>query len=199
MRRILFLKQTIQGNQFRWYFLKNKIFFQDFFLKVWNKVKILNIFKKKITLIADAFPKLGTPKNAFSSMPQKSLFRGIFEKQDGERVQTLCKFERQHTYHIYWSLWGPLSCKKSLLVIRKIVKHFVNTVIADDNYSLVNRDNSTQPIQIQLSQKEDLFSWFFSAFLKFSLNFEHFQQKDDPHSRCFLKITNSKKRGFINL
>ena len=199
MRSILFLKQTIQGSQFRWYFLKNKNFFQDFFLNVWNKVKILNIFKKKMALIADAFPKLRTPKNAFSSMSQKSRFRGTFEKQDGERVQTLSKFERQHTYHIYWSLWGPLSCKKSLLVIRKTVKHFVNTVTADDKYSLVNRDNLTQPIQIQLSQKENLFSWFFSAFLKSSLNFEHFQQKDDPHSRCFSKITDSKKRGFINL
>ena len=47
MRSILFLKQTIQGSQFKWYFLKNKNFFQDFFLNVWNKVKILNIFKKK--------------------------------------------------------------------------------------------------------------------------------------------------------
>ena len=36
-----------------------------------------------------------------------------------------------------------------------------------------------QPIQMQLSRKQKRFSEFFAAFLKSSLNFEHFQQKDD--------------------
>ena len=31
-------------------------------------------------------------------------------------------------------------------------------------------------------RKEKTFSQFFSAFLKSSLNFEHFQKKDDSHS-----------------
>ena len=39
-----------------------------------------------------------------------------------------------------------------------------------------------QPIQMQLSQKEKTFSKFLSAFLKASLNFEHFQKKGDSHS-----------------
>ena len=34
---------------------------------------------------------------------------------------------------------------------------------------------------MQLSGKQKTFSEFFSAFLKSSLNFEHFQQKEDPH------------------
>ena len=34
-----------------------------------------------------------------------------------------------------------------------------------------------QPIKILVSQKEKTFSQFFSAFLKFSLNSEHFQKK----------------------
>ena len=38
------------------------------------------------------------------------------------------------------------------------------------------------PIQILLSQKQKTFSEFFSTFLKYTLNFEHFQQKYDPHS-----------------
>ena len=59
---------------------------------------------------------------------------------------------------------------------------FVNTLTADDKYSLLNRDNLRQPIWTTLSQKQKAFSEFFLAFSKSTLNFEHCQQKDDPHS-----------------
>ena len=59
---------------------------------------------------------------------------------------------------------------------------FVNTLTADDKYSLLNRDNLRQPIRKTLSQKHKAFSQFFLAFSKSTLNFEHCQQKDDPHS-----------------
>ena len=53
---------------------------------------------------------------------------------------------------------------------------------ADDKYCLLNRDNLTQPIPTQLSQKQKAFSEFFLPFSKFTLNSEHFQTKDDLHS-----------------
>ena len=53
---------------------------------------------------------------------------------------------------------------------------------ADDKYSLLNRDNLTQPIPTRLSQKQNTFLIFFLAFSKSTLNFEHFQKKDDAHS-----------------
>ena len=59
---------------------------------------------------------------------------------------------------------------------------FVNTLTADDQYSLLNRDNLTQPIGTQLFQKQKDFSQFFLAILKSTLNFEHLQKKDDLHS-----------------
>ena len=59
---------------------------------------------------------------------------------------------------------------------------FVNTLTADDKYSLLNRDNLTQPIRTELSQKETAFSQFLLAVSKSTLNFEHFEKKDDPHS-----------------
>ena len=72
---------------------------------------------------------------------------------------------------------------------------FVNTLTADDQYSLLNRDNLTQPIPTKLFQKQKAFSGFFLAFLKSTLNFEHLQKKDDLHS-CFIsEITHSQKRG----
>ena len=59
---------------------------------------------------------------------------------------------------------------------------FVNTLTADDKYSLLNRDNLRQPIRTTLSKKQKAFSRFFLAFSKSTLNFEHFQKKDDPQS-----------------
>ena len=52
----------------------------------------------------------------------------------------------------------------------------------DDKYSLLNRDNLTQPIPTQLSQKQNSFSEFFLPFSKSRLTSEDFQTKDDPHS-----------------
>ena len=107
-------------------------------------------------------------------MSKNTCVIGPFEKQHGKWVQTLLKSELQQLHHIYWSVRRQLSCKRSLLVICKILRLFVNTLTADGNYSLLYRHNLTQPIHMQLSQKQTNFSEFFSAFLKSSLNFEHF-------------------------
>ena len=58
----------------------------------------------------------------------------------------------------------------------------VNTLTADDKYSLLNRDNLTQQNRTQLSQKQKAFSQFFLAFSKYTLNFEDFEKRVDPHS-----------------
>ena len=58
---------------------------------------------------------------------------------------------------------------------------FVNTLTADDKYFLLNRDNLTTPIRMQLSQKQKGFSQFFLAFSKSTLDFEDFEKRDDPH------------------
>ena len=80
-----------------------------------------------------------------------------------------------------------------MLVLCKILGLLVNTLTDDKKYSLLYRENLTQPIQILLSQKRKTFSIFFSAFLKSTLNFQHFQKKDHPHSRSISKITVSEK------
>ena len=59
---------------------------------------------------------------------------------------------------------------------------YVNTLTTDDKYSLLNRDNLRQPIRTTFSQKYKAFSHFFLDFSKSTLNFEHLQKKDDPHS-----------------
>ena len=76
-----------------------------------------------------------------------------------------------------------------MLVLCKFLTLLVKTLTDDEKYSLLYRENLTQPIQILLSQKPKTFSPFFSAFLKSTLNFEHFQKKDDPHSLIISQIT----------
>ena len=148
-----------------------------------------------MTLIAQIFPKLRTPKNMVRSISKKFRFKGSFGKQHGKLSQTLLKFEQQHIYHIYWSLWRQLTCKRSLLVIRKILNLFPNTLSANGKYFPLNGENLTQPIQMQLSQKPKTFPQFVAAFLKTSLNFEHFQRKNDSHSWAISEITDYKKNG----
>ena len=131
-----------------------------------------------MTLIAEVFPKLRSPKNKVRSMSIKSRFKGSFKKQHRKCAQTLLKCEGQHLYNIYWSLLRQLSYKKSLLVICKISRQFINTPSVDGKYSLFKRDNLTQPIQMQVSRKQKNVSQFFSAFLKSNLTFEHFQKKN---------------------
>ena len=64
-----------------------------------------------------------------------------------------------------------------MLVLCKILRLFVNTLTENHKYSLLYRDNLTQPIQALLSQKQKTRSRFFCAFLTSSLNFEHSQKK----------------------
>ena len=123
-------------------------------------------------------------------MFKKFHFRGPFDKQHGKRVEALLKFASQHCYHIHRSLLRQFSWKNSLFLTCKILGLLVNTLAAHEKY-LTHRDNLTIPIEMQLSQKQKLFSKLFAAFLKSSLNFEHFEKKDHPHSICISENTGS--------
>ena len=59
----------------------------------------------------------------------------------------------------------------------KILRTFFNILTANDKYYVLNRDILKQSIHMQISKKEKTFSEFISEFLKWRLNFEHFQTK----------------------
>ena len=83
----------------------------------------------------------------------------------------------------------------SLLVICEILGHFVNTLTADDKYSLCNTELLLQPIQMQLSKKEKIFRIFCSISGMY-INFLTFKKKkDDPHSLYLSEISESERRG----
>ena len=67
--------------------------------------------------------------------------------------------------------------EKCLLVLHKILIVFVNTLTADDKNYLLNRDNLTQPIQMQLYQKQKTFSEFFSYISKIYIKLKTFAKK----------------------
>ena len=66
---------------------------------------------------------------------------------------------------------------------------------AIDKCSLPDRDNLTQIIHKELSQKLKTFSQFFRAFSKSGLNIEDFEKKDDPHSLFISEATACENRG----
>ena len=101
-------------------------------------------------------------------MSKKSLFRGPFNKSYGKSAETMLKSERQHFYHIYWSLRRQSRSKKRLWVICEILGLFVNQLTAVDKDSLLNRGNLLQHVQMQLYQKRKIFfNFFFLHFLNF--------------------------------
>ena len=126
-------------------------------------------------------------------MSKKSRFRGSFDKQHGKRAQELLKSASQHIYQISGGLSRQLSLKRSLLLTCQILGLLVNTLAADEKYPVLNRDNLTIPIQMQLSEKEKTFSEFLAAFLKANLNFKYFGEKYDPRRFCISEIRDSEK------
>ena len=64
----------------------------------------------------------------------------------------------------------------------------VNILDADHKYPVLNTDNLTIPIQIQLSQKQNTFSQLLTRIMKSRLNFKYFQKKDDSHRFCISDI-----------
>ena len=124
-------------------------------------------------------------------MSKKSRFRGSFDKQHGKRAQELLKSASQHIYQIRRRLSRKLSLKPSLLLTCQILGLLVNTLAADEKYPVLNRDNLTIPIQMQLSEKEKTFSEFLAAFLKANLNFKYFGEEYDPRRFCISEIRDS--------
>ena len=79
----------------------------------------------------------------------------------------------------------------SLLLTCYILGLLVNTLAVDDKYPVLNRDNLTIPIQMQLSQKQKTFSQLFRELLKSRINYKHFERKEYPHRFCIFEITDS--------
>ena len=85
-----------------------------------------------------------------------------------------------------------IELQKSLLDTWKFFRPFLNTLTANDKYSLNSKDKWTQTIQMLSSQKQNIFPEFFSSFSESALNFEHFQQKMTLIAYVFPKLPTTK-------
>ena len=89
-------------------------------------------------------------------MSKRSCFRRPINKQNWKRPEALLKPASQHLYEIHWSLRSQLSWEKSPLLTCRTLGLLVKKLAADDKYPVLNRDNLTIPIQMQLSQKQKI-------------------------------------------
>ena len=85
-----------------------------------------------------------------------------------------------------------MELQKSLLDTWIFFSRFLNTLTTADNYSLVTRENWMQRIQMRLSQKQKIFSQFFSAFFESALNFANFQKEMTLIAYVFPKLPSTK-------
>ena len=83
---------------------------------------------------------------------------------------------------------AKLELENIRLSVSEILGVFVNTLTADDKYFLRNRKNLPQPIELPLSKIQKSFSQFFAAYLKSTLNVEHFEKEDNPYRICIFEI-----------
>ena len=80
-----------------------------------------------------------------------------------------------------------------------MLRLFVNTLTADDKYSLIDMLNFSKQFQTPLSLKQKTFCRFLIAFLKYAWNLEHFQEKDEYPSLIISGVIDCEKRGYINV
>ena len=70
---------------------------------------------------------------------------------------------------------------------------------ADYMYFRQNVENLPQQVQTQISLKPKAFSGFFIASLKFTLNLEYFEKKDESHSLSITEINNCKTSSYLSV
>ena len=69
----------------------------------------------------------------------------------------------------------------------------------DDKYSRRNMLNFAQQLEAPLSPKQKTFSVLFLAFLKYALNLEHLEKKDEYSRQVISKVINSERGGYLNV
>ena len=119
-------------------------------------------------------------------------FRTSFDSQYVRGSKILPKSPREHFFSYFSSLWWELSCKMSFFVICEIVGLFVETLTANDKYSLCNSENLPQLIQMQLSKKQIIFCEIFAQFLNIWSRFKHFEKKVTLRAYVFSKLQSVK-------
>ena len=151
----------------------------------------MSAWKKKMTLLAFVFPKLQTPKTSLDKC-QKSL---VSEDRSTSKIENVlkhcwnlhhctffksidhCQVNSARKSLSYWHA-KPCDCLLTHCLPRRSILFLVKAI-------------SGHQLRCNYLRNKKTFSEFFSAFLKFTLNFEFFEKKDHPQSFSIWGITDS--------
>ena len=134
-------------------YLKSEMVFLNFLFHFLNLHQILNILKKSMIVIGNAFLKLQSVKILVRPLSKKRRFRTCFDSQHVKASQVLVKSPWEHFYHVLWSFSLKLIWKMSPLLFGEVLLMSVKTLTADGKYFVKDCKNLQLPIQMQLSEK----------------------------------------------
>ena len=138
-------------------------------------------------------------KNVATYTFKRSCLRTPFANERVNGFQTLLKSARHHYYPPFSSSRRKLSCKKCALVWCEILRLFVKTLTAAENYSRQQYAEFTSTISNAIiSEKKDFF-WFLIEFLKCAQNLEHFQKENEYSSLIISGIIDAERHGYLNV
>ena len=92
-----------------------------------------------------------------------------------------------------------MSWKKSVLATAEIFRLFVNMLTPDDKYSRHYMEIFLQQLQTTLSQKWKSFCRLLVAFLKWLLNLEHSEKKEEYPSLIITEIIGSERDNYLSV
>ena len=96
--------------------LKTENAFWKILFNFCNLPQILNILKKKMVVIPNAFPKLQSVKDLVRTLSKKRCLGTSFHTQHVKGSQTIVTSVLEHFYHIFSSFWGKMVWKISPLL-----------------------------------------------------------------------------------
>ena len=151
-------------------------------------IRFWTIWKKKMMVIANVFPKLKTVKDVLRQISKKTGFKTPFDSLHVQGSQTLVKAARKPFCQIFSSLWGKLIWKMSPLVICETEGRLLT-------YWVLMTRMLFRIVRICCSEhkrnykgKQKTFSQYLLPFLKYTSNFKHFEEKYDRHVYCMSEI-----------
>ena len=115
-------------------------------------------------------------------MSKKLRGRTTFDSRHAKSVSSTGEVYRAELLSCFLISLKEVELEKFHLLISEILGLFVNTLTADDKYSLRNSENLPRPFQMHLSKKQKIGN------LKSTSNFEHFEKIDELQWLCISEI-----------
>ena len=151
-----------------------------------------------MSLIAQIFGKLLTPKNVLTWMPKSSSFKTPSCSQRVHRSQTLLKSARRHFYPNLPLIQDELSWKTYLWIRSKMLGLFLNTSTADHMYSAHSWEKIRQKFKRNYLKNQKQFLKVLLPFWKSTWNFAHLEKKDHLDRSNILEVIDYEKFAYLN-